>query len=459
MKTKLFLRSTIFLLSVCLITVVKLNAQSVSAGAMHSVAICNDSIPRVWGAGSVGQLGLGTTSFRTIPTAIPSLTQIVEVSAAASMTLFLKVDGTVWACGDNQMGQLGDGTTTTQYTPVQSPSLSNIIAISAGGAHSLFLKADGTVWASGNNQVGQLGDGTNVNKVTPIQIPTLSDIIAVSAGATQSLFLKNDGTVYLCGYFAAQNTPVQIVGLSGITKISAGDGYALFLKNDGTVMGVGSNSYGQLGDGTTDGAITPVAVNTLTDIVEIKAGPTGSSFFLKNDGTVWACGINNAGQFGTGVNTGFDPNPNPTQLTDLSNIVALTTGWYHSVFVKNDQSAQSSGGNSQGQLGNATSVNSWSLVSVSNMCAPVSTWINERMDESLISVFPNPSTGIFTLTFENNAEDKLNIEIYNVVGELVFLTSNVQQQMKIDLSDLPKGIYFVKIFNDSMVYNQKVLIQ
>ena len=33
--------------------------------------------------------------------------------------MYLKSDGTVWACGNNSFGQLGDGTTTTRINPVQ----------------------------------------------------------------------------------------------------------------------------------------------------------------------------------------------------------------------------------------------------------------------------------------------------------------------------------------------------
>ncbi len=38
---------------------------------------------------------------------------------AATQTVYLKSDGTVWAWGSNSSGQLGDGTTTDSATPVQ----------------------------------------------------------------------------------------------------------------------------------------------------------------------------------------------------------------------------------------------------------------------------------------------------------------------------------------------------
>ncbi|MDP8218712.1 MAG: RCC1 domain-containing protein [Candidatus Theseobacter exili] len=43
-------------------------------------------------------------------------------------------------------------------------------------------------------------------------------------------------------------------------QITAGSVHTVVLKNDGTVWAWGSNSYGQLGDGTTSNRNTPVRV-------------------------------------------------------------------------------------------------------------------------------------------------------------------------------------------------------
>jgi len=90
-----------------------------------------------------------------------------------SHSLFSKSDGTAWATGRNNFGQLGDGTTTDRSRPVQVPSLSDVRAVAAGYSFSLFSKSDGTVWAAGRNNYGQLGDGTFGSQSAPLQVASL----------------------------------------------------------------------------------------------------------------------------------------------------------------------------------------------------------------------------------------------------------------------------------------------
>ena len=80
-----------------------------------------------------------TLSVLTQPVQVGSASNWSAVSAGASHTLGLRVDGTLWAWGANSNGELGDGTTTARLTPVQVGTLTSWTAISANGAHSAGL--------------------------------------------------------------------------------------------------------------------------------------------------------------------------------------------------------------------------------------------------------------------------------------------------------------------------------
>ncbi len=62
---------------------------------------------------------------------------------------------------------------------------------------------------------------------------------------------------------------------------------------------MGSNSFGQLGDGTTTTRKTPVQVSGLTGVTDI-AGGYFHTIALKNDGTVRTWGYNVIGALGLG---------------------------------------------------------------------------------------------------------------------------------------------------------------
>ena len=55
---------------------------------------------------------------------------------------------------------------------------------------------------------------------------------------------------------------------------------------------------------------------------------------------------------------------------------------------------------------------------------------------STMKIYPNPSTGIFTISA------KANIEVYNIVGDLILSENNATS---IDLTVAPKGMKFVRL--------------
>src|SRR3989304_7454958 len=96
----------------------KINAQTISAGGYHSLAVCNDNTASAWGYNVFGQLGNGTTTDSYVPVPVSSLTTVTAIASGDYHSLALKTDGTGWAWGYNYYGQLGNGTTTDSNIPV-----------------------------------------------------------------------------------------------------------------------------------------------------------------------------------------------------------------------------------------------------------------------------------------------------------------------------------------------------
>lgn len=80
-----------------------------------------------------------------------------------------------------------------------------------------------------------------------------------------------------------------------------------------------------------------------------------------------------------------------------------------------------------------------------------------EVDAMSFSVFPNPATNKITVS----SLEKLNkIEVYNLLGEIVNSVSNFNSQnsCEINLSNLRRGIYFVKAYGDNYSGTRKIIL-
>jgi alpha-tubulin suppressor-like RCC1 family protein len=458
---------SLFLLSVNFTAFDSFAQVTLAGGEFHSLYLCPDGKANSWGINLFGMLGDGTTTSRRTPVPVNSLTGVTAISAGEFHTLFLKGDGTAWATGYNSNGQLGDGTVTQRTTPVQVSGLSGIIAVAAGENFSLFLKSDGTVWGCGYNADGQLGDSTQIDRHTVVQAHGLTGVVAIAGGTHHSLFLRGNGTVWACGQnyrgqLGTGNnmehlTPVQMVSLSNVVAIAAGWEHSLFLKNDSTVWGCGYNVNGQLGDGTGMNRILAVQVNSLTRVVSMDGGGD-HSVFCKADGTAWACGYNPSGELGNGT-TG-DTNKLVTQVIGLTGITKVAGGTHHSLFCKNDGSVWACGANSAGQLGDSTMTQRLAPVNVLYLCAnPVGIAENTAPLEWKFILRNQPTREQFEATLFSPENSQLIFDIYNYNGELIkselVSVSPGANDIELKLNDIAGGIYFARIHNNERSIQQK----
>lgn len=127
------------------------------------------------------------------------------------------------------------------------------------------------------------------------------------------------------------------------------------------------NYYGQVGNGTNSSQHAPVIVPGLTDVAAISGGYY-ISIILKTDGTVWVWGDNEYGQLGNNTTTNSNV---PIQVPNLSNIISVSAH-AHNLALKADGTVWSWGSNSLGELGYNTSFNYKSLVPMQAMISGVS---------------------------------------------------------------------------------------
>lgn len=79
------------------------------------------------------------------------------------------------------------------------------------------------------------------------------------------------------------------------------------------------------------------------------------------------------------------------------------------------------------------------------------------LDEIIIAndirMYPNPTKGILKIEITNFESFKIKLEILSSLGQLINIYDNINENQLIDLNDLPKGIYFLRLTTSS---DQKV---
>ncbi len=84
--------------------------------------------------------------------------------------------------------------------------------------------------------------------------------------------------------------------------------------------------------------------------------------------------------------------------------------------------------------------------------------VNEFESNKLLSIYPNPTNGIVTLTTESSNIQQIKIQ--NVIGELIFKENyDNQATIKINISNYPTGTYFVRILDNNLNTSNVKLIK
>ncbi len=158
-----------------------------------------------------------------------------------------------------------------------------------------------------------------------------------------------------------------------ITMAAAGWRHSVVLDDDGGLRAWGEGRVGQLGNGdfaTVDESVTVVGPDgeaRLEEVVSVAAGKF-HNLAIREDGTVWAWGMNNFGQLGNGE-WGLDANSAvPVQVLGLDDegylegVTQVAAGWEHSVALLEDGTVVAWGSRCHAQLGDGgRDSNSWSV--------------------------------------------------------------------------------------------------
>ena len=335
---------------------------AIAAGGDHTCAVTNGGAASCWGWNGYGQLGTGTTTDAQVPTPVVGLasgTRYLTLGYSHSCAVMTAGDMRCW--GNNAYGQLGTGATDTHSTPVAVSGISQVVSAAAGNSHTCAATTAGALLCWGSNGVFQLGNGEAIGSPTPSRIASLSSgTTSITVGDVHACALTQAGDVFCWGsgdlgqlgngtLSFSTSTPVR-ANVASVRAIAAGQDFVCAVTIAGSALCWGSNSDGELGDGTTVGRSVPTPVIGLSSGVTAIGAGSVHACALTASGSVYCWGSNSFGQLGDG--TLHDRHTSAPAF--VSSATAISLGGWHTCVIVSSGDVFCWGYNGQGQLGDGT---------------------------------------------------------------------------------------------------------
>jgi alpha-tubulin suppressor-like RCC1 family protein len=281
----------------------------------------------------------------------------LAVAAGQFHACAIRSDKTMWCWGHNTSGQAGTGTTDPLFLrPAPAGNGTDWVAVSAGASFTCALDGSKQISCWGTNGTGQLGDGTTTGRTSPTPLSGgIADWTAVDVGNNHACALRQDGSLYCWGTntrgqigdgTTTNATAPTLVDAGPWLSVSAGSEFTCAVKGDHTVWCWGLDSSRQLGDGKTTNSPLPVQDKTLaTDWATVSAG-NAYACGVKLDGTRWCWGTNALGQGGDTTATALQQ---PTKADLLTTWAGVEAGDFAACARKTDGTLWCWGDGSLGQ--------------------------------------------------------------------------------------------------------------
>jgi alpha-tubulin suppressor-like RCC1 family protein len=318
-------------------------AARVGGGSVSTCARDGGGRVYCWGDNTHGQLGLTDTPSRVTPSSVPGLPALADLAVGGAHACGRAMDGPSVHCwGYGEIGQFGDGMRPVMGRPAtRIDMLAGAAQLFAGDAHGCVADASGRVRCWGSTAAGQVGvepgedcTATALGRwptrcvTMPLAVQGLASGVAeLALGFNHTCARLGDGSVWCWGSnedgqlgsvapdagctipsdsteargVTCSATPVRVGLPVAAERIWTGmrANHTCARGRDGALRCWGSNSAGQLGDGTTADSLTPRVALVGARVVELAAGEEHTCAVVAGARVVcW--GGNRYGQLATG---------------------------------------------------------------------------------------------------------------------------------------------------------------
>lgn len=256
---------------------------AVTVGSSNACARKSNDALFCWGQNYNGAAGIGPTpSVAYAPTATGLVATAVDHNGDHGCAI--DGAGAFYCWGSDTFDQIGGGNDANVPTKVGSDTW---IAVATGWYSSCGIRTDGTLWCMGfgfSDPMEKITNDTNWTAVA--NAPGREDFMAIKGGALYT--------------FSWIDSATQVGTETDWKSIAVGGGHWCAIRTDGTLACAGSNSSGQLGDGTTTSHQSAATVGAANDWVDVSAG-SSHTCGIRGAGDLFCWGSNASGEIGDGT--------------------------------------------------------------------------------------------------------------------------------------------------------------
>ena len=362
------------------------------------------------------------------------------------------------------------------------------------------------MWSSGNDTIALAGvDSTitlvGVTKDTTITVQTISSETSIATPVPTALWSGQDG-VYFTTYQAATLDTVSIYptsasGSESITVVDVNSGATVY-STTATWSASGENRI-PIGAALTPGNYLLLRASSTSGSwydMYVGTGATGYPFWSTDSNAVltsgtyatyieyffdWKFTIGGCEREDTTFTVGIYPDAVAAISVDTANATISATDWManwstsgttgaDSIYVEfsNGTTSNDTSGTVTFNVNNAgETVTVIAFGPCSSDTASFTFDVNQiSVDEDFLngtlSIYPNPTRGLFNVEFATASATNVEISIVNMVGQVIsndVVTVNGLYNNQFDLSNESAGVYFIKFTTEEGVLTERITVE